>query len=49
MWSKPGTGSTFTLALPALIEAYHDDERPEQAREPELRSNRSQREEELSR
>lgn len=49
VWSKPGTGSTFTLALPALIEAYHDDERPEQAREPELRSNRSQREEELSR
>jgi two-component system sensor histidine kinase SenX3 len=48
VWSKPGTGSTFTLSIPA----YHDtdgDEEPEQPRAREVRPNRSQREEELSR
>lgn len=48
VWSKPGTGSTFTLSIPA----YHDsagDEEPEQPRAREARPSRSQREEELSR
>jgi two-component system sensor histidine kinase SenX3 len=46
VWSKPGTGSTFTLSIPA----YQDsDEAPEQPRGREVRPNRSQREEELSR
>jgi two-component system, OmpR family, sensor histidine kinase SenX3 len=46
VWSKPGTGSTFTLSIPA----YQDsDEEPEQPRAREVRPNRSQREEELSR
>jgi two-component system, OmpR family, sensor histidine kinase SenX3 len=46
VWSKPGTGSTFTLSIPA----YRDgDEQPEQPRGREVRPSRSQREEELSR
>jgi two-component system sensor histidine kinase SenX3 len=46
VWSKPGTGSTFTLSIPA----YQDsDEAPEQPRGRDVRSGRSQREEELSR
>jgi len=46
VWSKPGTGSTFTLSIPA----YRDgDEEPDQPRGREVRPNRSQREEELSR
>jgi two-component system, OmpR family, sensor histidine kinase SenX3 len=46
VWSKPGTGSTFTLSIPA----YRDnDEQPEQPRGREVRPHRSQREEELSR
>jgi len=46
VWSKPGTGSTFTLSLPM----YRDvDEEPEQPQSREIRPNRSQREEELSR
>jgi two-component system sensor histidine kinase SenX3 len=48
VWSKPGTGSTFTLSIPA----YQDndgDEEPDQPRAREVRPNRSQREEELSR
>jgi two-component system sensor histidine kinase SenX3 len=46
VWSKPGTGSTFTLTIPA----YRDgDEQPEQPRGREVRPSRSQREEELSR
>ena len=47
VWSKPGTGSTFTLSIPA----YQDndgDEEPDQPRAREVRPNRSQREEELS-
>lgn len=47
VWSKPGTGSTFTLSIPADVPAHQDgDERP---RGRELRPNSSQREEELSR
>jgi two-component system sensor histidine kinase SenX3 len=46
VWSKPGTGSTFTLSIPA----YQDDkEQPEQSRGRDTRPNRTQREEELSR
>ena len=46
VWSKPGTGSTFTLSIPA----YQDnDEQPEQLRGRDVRPNKSQREEELSR
>jgi two-component system, OmpR family, sensor histidine kinase SenX3 len=46
VWSKPGTGSTFTLSIPA----YQDsDVTPEQPRGRDVRSGRSQREEELSR
>ncbi len=46
VWSKPGTGSTFTLSIPA----YRDnDEEPEQPGGREVRPDRSQREEELSR
>ena len=46
VWSKPGTGSTFTLSLPM----YQDvSEHPEQPQGCEMLPNRSQREEELSR
>jgi two-component system, OmpR family, sensor histidine kinase SenX3 len=46
VWSKPGTGSTFTLSIPM----YQDEgEHPEQPQGREIRPNRSQREEELSR
>jgi two-component system, OmpR family, sensor histidine kinase SenX3 len=46
VWSKPGTGSTFTLSIPV----YQDvNEHPEQTQGCDMRPNRSQREEELSR
>jgi two-component system sensor histidine kinase SenX3 len=46
VWSKPGTGSTFTLSVPM----YQDEgEHPEQPQDREVRPDRSQREEELSR
>ena len=46
VWSKPGTGSTFTLSIPM----YQDvSDHPEQPQGREIRPNRSQREEELSR
>ncbi|ORB70778.1 two-component sensor histidine kinase [Mycobacterium shinjukuense] len=52
VWSKPGTGSTFTLAIPAYVPAgsgpQDPDEQPEQPRGLDQRPNRSQREEELS-
>ncbi|ORW87666.1 histidine kinase [Mycobacterium riyadhense] len=57
VWSKPGTGSTFTLSIPASsaatapdhVEPEGDDEQPEQSQRRDVRPNRSQREEELSR
>jgi two-component system sensor histidine kinase SenX3 len=54
VWSKPGTGSTFTLTIPAIStqpddDEQEDDERVEQPRVREVRPSRSQREEELSR
>ncbi len=48
VWSKPGTGSTFTLSIPAYQDSESDEE-SEQPRAREVRPNRSQREEELSR
>jgi two-component system sensor histidine kinase SenX3 len=47
VWSKPGTGSTFTLSLPMYQDEGEDD--PEQPQGRQIRPNRSQREEELSR
>jgi two-component system, OmpR family, sensor histidine kinase SenX3 len=53
VWSKPGTGSTFTLSIPASDPAtstpQDNSEQPEQSQRRENRPNRSQREEELSR
>ncbi|MCV7198352.1 sensor histidine kinase [Mycobacterium angelicum] len=50
VWSKPGTGSTFTLSIPAATPSDEDDEdQPEQSQRRDVRPNRSQREEELSR
>ena len=48
VWSKPGTGSTFTLSIP-VYQDNDGDEEPDQPRAREVRPNRSQREEELSR
>jgi len=46
VWSKPGTGSTFTLSIPM----YQDvNDHTEQPQDRDMRPNRSQREEELSR
>ncbi|WP_219859470.1 sensor histidine kinase [Mycobacterium persicum] len=47
VWSKPGTGSTFTLSIPAAD--CDDGELSDQLRACDARPNRSQREEELSR
>jgi two-component system, OmpR family, sensor histidine kinase SenX3 len=47
VWSKPGTGSTFTLSIPAYQD--NDGQQPEQPLGREVRPNKSQREEELSR
>ncbi|MCV7378603.1 sensor histidine kinase [Mycobacterium alsense] len=44
VWSKPGTGSTFTLSIPA----YQDGEKAAEPRGREVRPRGSQREEELS-
>ncbi|OMB94146.1 two-component sensor histidine kinase [Mycobacterium colombiense] len=49
VWSKPGTGSTFTLSIPAAIASDQDHDESEQAPGRDVRPNRSQREEELSR
>ncbi len=49
VWSKPGTGSTFTLSIPAAMASDQDDGESEQSQGREVRPNRSQREEELSR
>jgi two-component system, OmpR family, sensor histidine kinase SenX3 len=48
VWSKPGTGSTFTLSIP-VHQDNDGDEEPDQPRAREARPNRSQLEEELSR
>lgn len=48
VWSKPGTGSTFTLSIPAYQDTDRDEE-TEQSRAREVRPTRFQREEELSR
>ncbi|WP_236724516.1 sensor histidine kinase, partial [Mycobacterium avium] len=48
VWSKPGTGSTFTLSIPAAP-SHRSDGESEQLQGREVRPNRSQREEELSR
>ncbi|KZS66917.1 two-component sensor histidine kinase [Mycobacterium kansasii] len=48
VWSKPGTGSTFTLSIPAAPEK-DDAEQWDQPRAREVRPNRPQREEELRR
>ena len=47
VWSKPGTGSTFTLSIPAY--QGNDEQQAEEPLGREVRPNRSQREEELSR
>lgn len=49
VWSKPGTGSTFTLSIPAAVASDQDHDESEQAPGRDVRPNRSQREEELSR
>ena len=51
VWSKPGTGSTFTLSIPAISGQPDDDDEDEieQPRGRDVRPIRSQREEELSR
>jgi two-component system, OmpR family, sensor histidine kinase SenX3 len=49
VWSKPGTGSTFTLSIPAISEDQDNSDEAEQPRGRDTRPNRSQREEELSR
>jgi len=51
VWSKPGTGSTFTLSIPAISGQPDDDDEDEieQPRGRDVRPSRSQREEELSR
>lgn len=49
VWSKPGTGSTFTLSIPAAKPSPRDEGESEQAQGRDVRPDRSQREEELSR
>ncbi|OBK25752.1 two-component sensor histidine kinase [Mycobacterium asiaticum] len=52
VWSKPGTGSTFTLSIPVSDLAATSQDPSEQPGQPlgrEVRPGRSQREEELSR
>ena len=46
LWSQPGTGSTFTLSIPAYQDISEEADQPSGR---DTRPNRSQREEELSR
>lgn len=46
LWSQPGTGSTFTLSIPAYLANCEPSDQPP---EREIRPKRSQREEELRR
>lgn len=46
LWSQPGTGSTFTLAIPAL---QYDGEEPDSPAGRDMRPKKFQREEELRR
>jgi two-component system, OmpR family, sensor histidine kinase SenX3 len=46
LWSQPGTGSTFTLSIPAYLGNYEVSDQPP---EREIRPKRAQREEELRR
>jgi two-component system sensor histidine kinase SenX3 len=49
VWSKPGTGSTFTLSIPAISDQPESTEEVELPRERDVRAHRTEREEELSR
>ena len=49
VWSKPGTGSTFTLSIPAIFGEPDNSAESEQPPGRDVRPGRSQREEELSR
>lgn len=49
VWSKPGTGSTFTLSIPATRPSPRGEGESEQPQGRDVRPTRSQREEELSR
>ncbi len=49
VWSKPGTGSTFTLSIPVYQDGDDYQDELEQPRGRDMRPGRSQREEELSR
>jgi two-component system, OmpR family, sensor histidine kinase SenX3 len=46
LWSQPGTGSTFTLSIPAYLGNYEVSDQPP---EREIRPKRAQREEKLRR
>jgi two-component system, OmpR family, sensor histidine kinase SenX3 len=49
VWSKPGTGSTFTLSIPAIAGEQDTSDESEQSRGRDVRPGWPQREEELSR
>jgi len=49
VWSKPGTGSTFTLSIPAISDRQDSSDQVETTRERDVRPQRTEREEELSR
>jgi len=49
VWSKPGTGSTFTLSIPAISDRQDSGDQVETTRERDVRPQRTEREEELSR
>jgi two-component system sensor histidine kinase SenX3 len=49
VWSKPGTGSTFTLSIPAISDQPDSSAEVELPRDRDVRAHRTEREEELSR